>query len=99
MSYLDKRGIAVHLLFIGGRSHLPQATTTRLNNSSHNLVMKHLPGADPELVLLGHRYEELEVRPWKPEGGGAKGGARVTDSTPPLLKANPTKRNDPRGDQ
>lgn len=24
--------------------------------------MKHLPGADPELVLLGHRYEELEVR-------------------------------------
>lgn len=28
---------------------------------SHNLEMKHLPGADPELVLLGHRYEELEV--------------------------------------
>lgn len=23
--------------------------------------MKHLPGADPELVLLNHRYEELEV--------------------------------------
>lgn len=30
--------------------------------SSHNLVMKHLPGADPELVLLSFRYEELEVR-------------------------------------
>uniref|UniRef100_A0A8C3UZU0 Selenoprotein M n=1 Tax=Catharus ustulatus TaxID=91951 RepID=A0A8C3UZU0_CATUS len=30
---------------------------------SHNLEMKHLPGADPELVLLGHRYEELERIP------------------------------------
>lgn len=29
----------------------------------HNLVMKHLPGADPELVLLGHRNEELERIP------------------------------------
>uniref|UniRef100_A0A8C0JJV0 Selenoprotein M n=1 Tax=Canis lupus dingo TaxID=286419 RepID=A0A8C0JJV0_CANLU len=29
----------------------------------HNLVMKHLPGADPELVLLGHHYEELERIP------------------------------------
>lgn len=29
----------------------------------HNLVMKHLPGADPELVLLGHRSEELERIP------------------------------------
>lgn len=29
--------------------------------ASHNLEMKHLPGADPELVLLNHRYEELEV--------------------------------------
>uniref|UniRef100_A0A8C8Y7Y7 Selenoprotein M n=1 Tax=Panthera leo TaxID=9689 RepID=A0A8C8Y7Y7_PANLE len=29
----------------------------------HNMVMKHLPGADPELVLLGHRYEELERIP------------------------------------
>lgn len=29
----------------------------------HNLEMKHLPGADPELVLLGHRYEELERIP------------------------------------
>lgn len=26
----------------------------------HNLVMKHIPGADPELVLLNHRYEELD---------------------------------------
>ncbi|XP_010157195.1 PREDICTED: selenoprotein M [Eurypyga helias] len=25
--------------------------------------MKHLPGADPELVLLSHRYEELERIP------------------------------------
>ncbi|XP_008641164.2 PREDICTED: selenoprotein M [Corvus brachyrhynchos] len=30
---------------------------------SHNLEMKHLPGADPELVLLSHRYEELERIP------------------------------------
>ncbi|NWY65828.1 SELM protein, partial [Erithacus rubecula] len=29
----------------------------------HNLEMKHLPGADPELVLLGHRYEELQRVP------------------------------------
>ncbi|KYO34839.1 selenoprotein M precursor [Alligator mississippiensis] len=29
----------------------------------HNLVMKHLPGADPELVLLNIRYEELERIP------------------------------------
>uniref|UniRef100_A0A8B9MMT7 Selenoprotein M n=1 Tax=Accipiter nisus TaxID=211598 RepID=A0A8B9MMT7_9AVES len=29
----------------------------------HNLEMKHLPGADPELVLLSHRYEELERIP------------------------------------
>lgn len=29
----------------------------------HNLEMKHLPGADPELVLLNHRYEELERIP------------------------------------
>uniref|UniRef100_A0A8C0W2T1 Selenoprotein M n=1 Tax=Castor canadensis TaxID=51338 RepID=A0A8C0W2T1_CASCN len=29
----------------------------------HNLVMKHLPGADPELVLLDRRYEELERIP------------------------------------
>ncbi|XP_014397917.1 PREDICTED: selenoprotein M, partial [Myotis brandtii] len=45
--------------------------------SSHNLVMKHLPGADPELVLLGHRHEELEVRPGEADGrggGGAKAG-------------------------
>lgn len=31
-------------------------------NLSHNLVMKHIPGADPELVLLNHYYEELDVR-------------------------------------
>lgn len=30
---------------------------------SHNLVMKHIPGADPELVLLNHYYEELDVSP------------------------------------
>lgn len=35
-----------------------------LNKSpSHNLEMKHLPGADPELVLLSFRYEELERIP------------------------------------
>lgn len=26
----------------------------------HNLVMKHIPGADPELVLLNHYYAELD---------------------------------------
>lgn len=26
----------------------------------HNLVMKHIPGADPELVLLNHYFEELD---------------------------------------
>lgn len=53
--------------------------------------MKHLPGADPELVLLGHRYEELEVRPWKPGRGGARAGrgAGRTDPTPPLLQRIP----------
>ena len=34
-----------------------------LDLSSHNLVMKHIPGADPELVLLNHYYEELDVSP------------------------------------
>ncbi|NWS62504.1 SELM protein, partial [Chunga burmeisteri] len=29
----------------------------------HNLEMKHMPGADPELVLLSHRYEEVERIP------------------------------------
>uniref|UniRef100_A0A3B3TDR3 Selenoprotein M n=1 Tax=Paramormyrops kingsleyae TaxID=1676925 RepID=A0A3B3TDR3_9TELE len=29
----------------------------------HNLVMKHIPGADPELVLLSHYYEELDRIP------------------------------------
>ncbi|OXB76413.1 UNVERIFIED_CONTAM: hypothetical protein H355_014128 [Colinus virginianus] len=42
-----------------GPSHL---ALPLLNKSpSHNLEMKHLPGADPELVLLSFRYEELEV--------------------------------------
>lgn len=26
----------------------------------HNLEMKHIPGADPELVLLSSKYEEIE---------------------------------------
>uniref|UniRef100_A0A671QZU3 Selenoprotein M n=1 Tax=Sinocyclocheilus anshuiensis TaxID=1608454 RepID=A0A671QZU3_9TELE len=30
---------------------------------SHNMVMKHIPGADPELVLLNHYYEELDRIP------------------------------------
>ncbi|KAG5281233.1 hypothetical protein AALO_G00068890 [Alosa alosa] len=29
----------------------------------HNLVMKHIPGADPELVLLDHYYQELDRIP------------------------------------
>ncbi|XP_026715694.1 selenoprotein M [Athene cunicularia] len=44
--------------------HLPARYCLLLNApSSHNLEMKHLPGADPELVLLSHRYEELERIP------------------------------------
>ncbi|NXY92735.1 SELM protein, partial [Alcedo cyanopectus] len=30
---------------------------------SHNLEMRHLPGAAPELVLLSYRYEELQRIP------------------------------------
>uniref|UniRef100_A0A674E7A5 Uncharacterized protein n=1 Tax=Salmo trutta TaxID=8032 RepID=A0A674E7A5_SALTR len=30
-------------------------------HASHNLVMYHIPGAEPELVLLNHYYEELDV--------------------------------------
>lgn len=29
----------------------------------HNLVLKHLPGADPELVLLNSKYIELQRIP------------------------------------
>nr|DBA22781.1 TPA: hypothetical protein GDO54_013783 [Pyxicephalus adspersus] len=29
----------------------------------HNLEMKHIPGADPELVLISSHYEELERIP------------------------------------
>lgn len=34
--------------------------------------MKHLPGADPELVLLSRNYQELEVRHWQegPQNSG-----------------------------
>uniref|UniRef100_A0A3B4VAR1 Selenoprotein M n=1 Tax=Seriola dumerili TaxID=41447 RepID=A0A3B4VAR1_SERDU len=31
-----------------------------IHESGHNLVMKHIPGADPELVLLNHYFEELD---------------------------------------
>lgn len=55
--------------------------------------MKHLPGADPELVLLGHRFEELEVRPGEAGrgagGGGVGGGARHPDPAPPRLQRIP----------
>uniref|UniRef100_A0A8C0EXT3 Selenoprotein M n=1 Tax=Bubo bubo TaxID=30461 RepID=A0A8C0EXT3_BUBBB len=48
----------------GGGLHHPARYCLLLNTpSSHNLEMKHLPGADPELVLLSHRYEELERIP------------------------------------
>lgn len=40
--------------------------------------MKHLPGADPELVLLNHRYQELEVSTWEVDGKvGQKSGQRA----------------------
>lgn len=46
----------------GGGLHGPAQHCPLLNTlPSHNLEMKHLPGADPELVLLSHQYEELEV--------------------------------------
>uniref|UniRef100_A0A2R9AAN3 Selenoprotein M n=1 Tax=Pan paniscus TaxID=9597 RepID=A0A2R9AAN3_PANPA len=44
-------------------NRLSGLTRARVEVSTHNLVMKHLPGADPELVLLGRRYEELERIP------------------------------------
>uniref|UniRef100_F6YVK1 Selenoprotein M n=1 Tax=Ornithorhynchus anatinus TaxID=9258 RepID=F6YVK1_ORNAN len=44
-----------------GPANISYVTLTTI--SSHNLVMKHLPGADPELVLLNFRYEELERIP------------------------------------
>uniref|UniRef100_A0A8C5TPT1 Selenoprotein M n=1 Tax=Malurus cyaneus samueli TaxID=2593467 RepID=A0A8C5TPT1_9PASS len=48
----------------GGRLHGPAQYCSLLDTlPSHNLEMKHLPGADPELVLLNHRYEELERIP------------------------------------
>lgn len=40
----------------------------------HNLVMKHIPGADPELVLLNHYFEELDRVP-------------LTDMTRPEINA------------
>lgn len=61
------------VLFNISKSHLPLPTATHLDTVfSHNLVMKHLPGADPELVLLGHRSEELEVRLWEAGGGAGR---------------------------
>lgn len=82
MPYLG-RASSVHIDEAPGRPHPPLPITIRLNMvCSHNLVMKHLPGADPELVLLGHRFEELEVRPW--EAGGGRGEAGPGALTPPL---------------
>ena len=47
--------------------------------------MKHLPGADPELVLLGQRFEELEVRPGEVDRGEAGREAGPGALTPPLF--------------
>ncbi|NWI00828.1 SELM protein, partial [Tichodroma muraria] len=46
-------------------AHSPQvkAFVTQDIPLYHNLEMKHLPGADPELVLLSLWYEELERIP------------------------------------
>uniref|UniRef100_A0A674G769 Selenoprotein M n=1 Tax=Taeniopygia guttata TaxID=59729 RepID=A0A674G769_TAEGU len=46
-----------------GRSPQVKAFVTQDIPLYHNLEMKHLPGADPELVLLSVRYEELERIP------------------------------------
>ncbi|NWR36921.1 SELM protein, partial [Tachuris rubrigastra] len=46
-----------------GRSPQVKAFVTQDIPFYHNLEMKHLPGADPELVLLSHQYEELERIP------------------------------------
>ncbi|NXG35714.1 SELM protein, partial [Dromaius novaehollandiae] len=42
---------------------VPQLCSLLNPPPSHNLEMKHLPGADPELVLLSYRYAELERIP------------------------------------
>lgn len=49
-------------MLMPGQGPAPSLPGSLRPPSSHNLVMKHLPGADPELVLLSFRYEELEVR-------------------------------------
>lgn len=74
-----------------------------LNKSpSHNLEMKHLPGADPELVLLSFRYEELEVsglhsteHSCRLQGTSADGATM----DPCLCAENPPERHDSGGDQ
>uniref|UniRef100_A0A673JF59 Selenoprotein M n=1 Tax=Sinocyclocheilus rhinocerous TaxID=307959 RepID=A0A673JF59_9TELE len=43
--------------------HHPASHILNIHPFSHNLVMKHIPGADPELVLLNHYYEELDRIP------------------------------------
>lgn len=48
--------------------------------------MKHLPGADPELVLLGHRYEELEVSAWGVDGKAGRKSGRRADPVPSLQR-------------
>uniref|UniRef100_A0A8C3FIK5 Selenoprotein M n=1 Tax=Chrysemys picta bellii TaxID=8478 RepID=A0A8C3FIK5_CHRPI len=47
----------------GGAGNHPLLWAGERDGPGHNLVMKHLPGADPELVLLSFRYEELERIP------------------------------------
>uniref|UniRef100_A0A8C0H2A8 Selenoprotein M n=1 Tax=Chelonoidis abingdonii TaxID=106734 RepID=A0A8C0H2A8_CHEAB len=50
-------------MLMPGQGPAPSLPGSLRAPSSHNLVMKHLPGADPELVLLNFRYEELERIP------------------------------------
>lgn len=84
--------------------HVPAQYCLLLNAPpSHNLEMKHLPGADPELVLLNHRYEELEVS--GQHSTCCRGGVwgcwcpRVPGCNPCVWAENPPERHDPGGDQ
>uniref|UniRef100_A0A4X1VAK2 Selenoprotein M n=1 Tax=Sus scrofa TaxID=9823 RepID=A0A4X1VAK2_PIG len=57
------QGLARARVEVSAPAPSPEITAPNLAGPHHNLVMKHLPGADPELVLLGHRFEELERIP------------------------------------
>uniref|UniRef100_A0A7N4PRH5 Selenoprotein M n=1 Tax=Sarcophilus harrisii TaxID=9305 RepID=A0A7N4PRH5_SARHA len=57
------RGLARGRVEVRGLSPRVKLFVTQDVPYYHNLVLKYFPGADPELVLLGYQYEELERIP------------------------------------